>query len=48
MRNRLLFWGAHACFPLRPDADLSVLERYRDERSFQRGQIRPANGTQTY
>ena len=29
MRNRPLIWDAHACFPLRPDADLSALRRYR-------------------
>lgn len=30
LHNRALIWDTHACFPLKPDADLSELKRYRD------------------
>jgi membrane dipeptidase len=30
IHNRSLVWDTHACFPLKPDADLTDLERYRD------------------
>ena len=30
IHDRALVWDAHACFPLKPDADLSELQRYRD------------------
>ena len=30
LHNRALVWDTHACFPLKPDADLSELKRYRD------------------
>jgi len=30
IHNRLLIWDTHACFPLKPDSDLTELERYRD------------------
>ena len=30
IHDRALVWDTHACFPLKPDADLSELKRYRD------------------
>lgn len=30
IHDRALVWDTHACFPLKPDADLSQLKRYRD------------------
>lgn len=30
IHDHALVWDTHACFPLRPDADLSELKRYRD------------------
>jgi membrane dipeptidase len=30
IHDRALVWDTHACFPLKPDADLSELQRYRD------------------
>lgn len=30
IHDRALIWDTHACFPLKPDADLSELKRYRD------------------
>ena len=30
IHQRSLVWDTHACFPLRPDSDLSELKRYRD------------------
>lgn len=30
LHQQSLVWDAHACFPLRPDADLSELKRYRE------------------
>lgn len=30
LHNRALIWDTHACFPLKLDADLSDLKRYRD------------------
>jgi membrane dipeptidase len=30
IHERALVWDTHACFPLKPDADLGPLERYRD------------------
>jgi membrane dipeptidase len=30
IHERALVWDTHACFPLKPDADLSALKRYKD------------------
>lgn len=30
IHDRALVWDTHACFPLKPNSDLSVLKRYRD------------------
>jgi membrane dipeptidase len=30
IHNRSLIWDTHACFPLKPNADLSELKRYKD------------------
>lgn len=30
LHDRSLIWDTHACFPLKPNADLSELKRYRD------------------
>jgi len=30
IHNRALVWDTHACFPLKPNADLTGLKRYRD------------------
>lgn len=30
IHERALIWDTHACFPLKPDSDLSELKRYRD------------------
>jgi len=30
IHERALVWDTHACFPLKPDSDLSELKRYRD------------------
>jgi membrane dipeptidase len=30
IHDRALVWDTHACFPLKPDSDLSELKRYRD------------------
>jgi membrane dipeptidase len=30
IHSRSLIWDTHACFPLKPNADLSVLKRYKD------------------
>src|SRR4030095_7569065 len=30
IHERTLIWDTHACFPLKPDANLSELKRYKD------------------